>query len=719
MLGWLARLPAGERGRPELALLEGSTVNAAGTEPARAIALLRAAVDGFAARGDVAGEWLARFLLADALIWSGAPDQVIGLGDGFDAPAAAGLPAAPATALVSAVALAQLGRIDEAQALAARVFAHPDGAGWAARCAWQGLFVHLPAGRLDEALAAVDDDLRDFPRADPLMSRAYPLAYRAQVLEERGEEDAALAAGDACEAEVRRTALGGFVVSLVCARRANLLARRGALGEATAEIERAEAAVVRSWWRADLDIARACIAVAGGEPAAAGAAAERALAALAGAPDYERARGAAWLAPLLAEAGLAARAREVVDRTLAGMGDHVSPARLLALRAWLRHGAGDPDGAWADLAAALDRAGDQARHLVRREWPRLEPLLWEALERGVLDPAPVVAAVTGAFPGGEAALPLTRHPVAGVRAEAAVAAAASGSPAAAARLTELAADPDARVVAAARAAADATRRRPPPLSLRVLGPFAVPRGSWTVDDAAWQRRIAQRVVRMLLVARPQAVPEDVIFEALWPDRAPAAARRSLQVAVSCARGAGPARRRAQRPRGRRARLPARARRTSTPWTPTSSSLRPSARCGRRRRRAAASSSGPPSCGAAIRCPRNATPTGPRSSASGSSTATPTCSPRWPTRARRRTTVPQRRRRPGGSSSSTRSTRPRTAARCSPTRAPDAGRTPCASAWNAASSSSTSWDSSHRRRRRACSAASWSASRCERSVSTRA
>ena len=537
VLGWLARLPAGERGRPELALLEGSTVNAAGTEPARAIALLRAAVDGFAARGDVAGEWLARFLLADALIWSGAPDQVIGLGDGFDAPAAAGLPAAPATALVSAVALAQLGRIDEAQALAARVFAHPDGAGWAARCAWQGLFVHLPAGRLDEALAAVDDDLRDFPRADPLMSRAYPLAYRAQVLEERGEEDAALAAGDACEAEVRRTALGGFVVSLVCARRANLLARRGALGEATAEIERAEAAVVRSWWRADLDIARACIAVAGGEPAAAGAAAERALAALAGAPDYERARGAAWLAPLLAEAGLAARAREVVDRTLAGMGDHVSPARLLALRAWLRHGAGDPDGAWADLAAALDRAGDQARHLVRREWPRLEPLLWEALERGVLDPAPVVAAVTGAFPGGEAALPLTRHPVAGVRAEAAVAAAASGSPAAAARLTELAADPDARVVAAARAAADATRRRPPPLSLRVLGPFAVRRGSWTVDDAAWQRRIAQRVVRMLLVARPQAVPEDVIFEALWPDRAPAAARRSLQVAVSCARAA--------------------------------------------------------------------------------------------------------------------------------------------------------------------------------------
>lgn len=362
--------------------------------------------------------------------------------------------------------------------------------------------MHLPAGRLDEALAAVDDDLRDFPREDPLMSLAYPLAYRAQVLEERGEEAAALAAGDACEAEVRRTALGGFVVSLVCARRANLLARRGLLGEATAEIERAEAAVVRWWWRADLDIARSCIAVARGEPAAAGAAAERAVAALAAAPDYERARGIAWLLPPLAEAGLAGRARELVDRTLGDLGEHVSPARLLALRAWLRHGSGDPEGAWEDLAAALARAGDQARHLVRREWPRLEALLWEALERGVLDPGPVVAAVTGAFPGGEAALPLTRHPV-----------------------------------AAARGAAEATRRRPPPLSFRVLGPFAVRRGSWTVDDAAWQRRIAQRVVRMLLVQRPHPVPEDLLFEALWPDRPPAAARRSLQVAVSCARAA--------------------------------------------------------------------------------------------------------------------------------------------------------------------------------------
>ena len=538
VLGWLARLPESERARPELALLEGSTVNAAGTEPTRAIALLRAAVDGFAARRDAALEWLARFLLVDALIWSGSPESVIALADGFDGPAATGLATAPATALVAAVALAQLGRIVEAQALAVRVFAHPEGAAWAARCAWQGLFVHLPAGRLDDALAAVDDDLRDFPREDPLMSLAYPLAYRAQVLEERGEEDAALAAGDACEAEVRRTALGGFVVSLVCARRANLLARRGLLGEATAEIERAEAAVVRSWWRAR---PRHRPRLHRGRPRRA---------------RGRRRRGRAGRGRAGRRARLRARARDRVAGAAAGRGGprrSRARARRPHARRPRRARLARPPARAARLAAPRlrrpgGRLGGPRRGAGARRRPGAPPRPARVAAPGgrccgrrssaaSCDPGPVVAAVTGAFPGGEAALPLTRHPVAGVRAEAAVAAAASGSPAAATRLAELADDPDAQVAAAARGAAEATRRRPPPLSFRVLGPFAVRRGSWTVDDAAWQRRIAQRVVRMLLVQRPHPVPEDLLFEALWPDRPPAAARRSLQVAVSCARAA--------------------------------------------------------------------------------------------------------------------------------------------------------------------------------------
>ena len=122
----------------------------------------------------------------------------------------------------------------------------------------------------------------------------------------------------------------------------------------------------------------------------------------------------------------------------------------------------------------------------------------------MLDPGPVVAAVTGAFPGGEAALPLTRHPVAGVRAAAAVAAAASGSPAAAARLAELAGDPDAQVAGAARGAAEATRRRPPPLSFRVLGPFAVRRGE--LDGRRRRLAAPDRPARRADAARPPPPP---------------------------------------------------------------------------------------------------------------------------------------------------------------------------------------------------------------------
>jgi ATP/maltotriose-dependent transcriptional regulator MalT/DNA-binding SARP family transcriptional activator len=530
VIAWLEQLPATERARPDLALLEGAIVHAGGTEPDRAIALLRKAIEGF--EGDPIFEWVGRFLLADALIWSGSPAEVPPLAHGFED---SQTPAAPATALTAVVALAQTGRIEEAQQLAERVHAHPEGEAWKQRTAWQGLFIHLPAGRLDDALAAVDDDLRGFPTEQPHMSLAYPLAYRAQVLEERGEEDQAVVAAEACEAEVARAALGGMVLAIVRARRAHYLARLGRLGEAEAEIESSEMAIVHSWWRGELELARATIAAARGDAASARAAADRALAALQAAPDYERARAAAWLAPLLAGIGLSARARELVDDTLATLAPHVSPARLMALRAWLRHSAGED--ASDDLARALETAGDQAHYLLRREWAHIEPLLGSAIEQGALDPARTVAAIAAAFPAGEAVLPLTRHSSAAVRAAAATAAAAAGSPAAAARLAELAKDPDPQVAQVAATAAEAARRRPPALALQILGPFTVRRGAWTVDDAAWDRKVAQRVVRLLLVNHPRPVPEDVLLEALWPERPAASGRRSLHVAVSSARAA--------------------------------------------------------------------------------------------------------------------------------------------------------------------------------------
>jgi DNA-binding SARP family transcriptional activator len=76
---------------------------------------------------------------------------------------------------------------------------------------------------------------------------------------------------------------------------------------------------------------------------------------------------------------------------------------------------------------------------------------------------------------------------------------------------------------------------PPPLEFRLFGGFRLRRGSWHVEDSAWDRRVAQRLVRYLLVKRGSAVPDDQLLEAFWPDKPAASARRSLRVAVSCAR----------------------------------------------------------------------------------------------------------------------------------------------------------------------------------------
>ena len=88
------------------------------------------------------------------------------------------------------------------------------------------------------------------------------------------------------------------------------------------------------------------------------------------------------------------------------------------------------------------------------------------------------------------------------------------------------------------AAAGALARRgraPAPLQFTLLGGFSVTRGRRRADDAAWERRIAQRVVRLLLLHRDRPVGEDEIIEAFWPDRPANNARRSLHVAISRAR----------------------------------------------------------------------------------------------------------------------------------------------------------------------------------------
>jgi len=65
----------------------------------------------------------------------------------------------------------------------------------------------------------------------------------------------------------------------------------------------------------------------------------------------------------------------------------------------------------------------------------------------------------------------------------------------------------------------------------MLGGFGVVRDGIPVAHGAWERPMAARVVRFLLVHRGH-VQEDLLLEAFWRDSDPAAARRSLAVSLS-------------------------------------------------------------------------------------------------------------------------------------------------------------------------------------------
>jgi DNA-binding SARP family transcriptional activator len=112
---------------------------------------------------------------------------------------------------------------------------------------------------------------------------------------------------------------------------------------------------------------------------------------------------------------------------------------------------------------------------------------------------------------------------------------AAGRPEGVERAPEFVGDPDPEVAAAARAVVERLRRDPPPLTFRLLGGFELRRATWLVDDAVWERRVAQRLVRYLLCHDCGPVLEDDLIAAFWPDASASAARRSLQVAVSAAR----------------------------------------------------------------------------------------------------------------------------------------------------------------------------------------
>ncbi|HWH43910.1 MAG TPA: BTAD domain-containing putative transcriptional regulator [Thermoleophilaceae bacterium] len=530
---WIEGLSPRARSEPAIQLVESQVAMGEGRH-AHTLELLRAAIEEWNRRGTRA-VWTARFALAQTLIVLGRFDEVPQLAEGCDGPDTAEVVAAPMVALWAAIAIGGTGRRVEGEELLERGLAHPLGYLLEpVAIAFRAFYVDWHAGRLDDALAGAQRAIARMEEQDPVRWLPFTLWYAAYVHEARGEDATAVALLERSREATRSYGLGAYPAAVASAIKAGCDARAGRLADAEVELARAAPHVSATWHGYDLELARAELAARRGDAGETLAAAERAHVLVERGYLGERLRAATLLAPLLAGAGVRARARAVVDGALAACRGEARAPRLLALRAWLRDLEGD-GGALEDLRAAWEQAGDQARYLLRGEWPRIERLVWEAVEQGLLDPGEVVAALGQAFPAGDALLDLLGHPVAAVRRASAAAVALSGHPHAAARLADLAADPDPVVAAEARRGARRLVDAPPPLAFTLFGGFALRRGGREVGEEEWERRIAARLVRYLIVHRDATVPEDLLFEAFWPERDTASARRSLQVAVSAAR----------------------------------------------------------------------------------------------------------------------------------------------------------------------------------------
>ena len=508
----------------------------------RAIPFLRSAVTAQRDDGNIAGEWVARSILCDALFSTGGFDEMDAAAEGWDtiAPDSAALGAIGA-AFARAAGYAASGRAEEADALMRQLTGSPMAGVFRPLAAMVHAFTDSAAGRSEALLARFATSIAELELSDPMGRLAYAMAGTAMVHTERGEYDTALGWWERTEAEAPRSGLA-YVLRIARFERALILGLQGRRAEAELELERAGPAVGTGWRDQAVKEARAVIADLAGDSGAAVAAAERALELAAPAPTTWRVGAAAELAPLLEANGAGAQARAAVedvlaalDRQFPGKRGHLHRARLMAARAGLRDHSGEPEAAYEDLRRCFEEAGHSARHVLRSCWTWLEPIVWRALERGVLDPATVVSEVEAGLPGDAALVPLTRHPVPAARQAAMRAAAASGHPDAIAALEHLLGADDPALSATAASALERLRSEPPGLSFRLLGGFSVTRGSWKPDDAAWERRVAQRLVRFLLIHRDEYASEDEILEAFWSGRHADSARRSLRVAVSRAR----------------------------------------------------------------------------------------------------------------------------------------------------------------------------------------
>lgn len=527
-------LPEPMRARPGILLLRAQLAAAAG-EHAEAADLASGAIDALRGAGDAPREWMARFVLVEARYHLGEM-VTVELVAGFDADdARAANVFAPATAAAAAAAMAGDGRFEESDRLAAAVRAHPEGHLVGAAEAIRLAYMDLPRGAVLASIERLRASLAELERDDPFGLRLYTMSWLGFMLEEAGRTAEVLAIARRL-AEECADGLAPSIALHARNWRAQQNAVAGRLADAEADLALGGPATP-GWLGYDWDQARAAVASLRGDAEEAVAAAERSLAQVRTGSLVFRFWAAADLVGVLWRAGRTTRAHEVIEQTLALIDERVPGdngrfvrARMLALRAMLRHEQGDVQRARSDLLAAWEQAGAAIALILRRQWQGLEGVVWAALEEGALPAGSVVAGLADAALG-DALVALTGHPVDAVRHAALPAAVATGDPRAVSRVEALAAAGD-------RAAAilGATLPRAlPPLDVRMLGGFSVGRGTWRAREADWERPAAARLVRFLLVAGGELVPEEAILEALWPGLTPDGARKSLRVAASRAR----------------------------------------------------------------------------------------------------------------------------------------------------------------------------------------
>ncbi|MFN8216984.1 MAG: BTAD domain-containing putative transcriptional regulator [Solirubrobacterales bacterium] len=539
---WLERVPEDLRSGPECRFVEAQLLWGAGRHE-RALEPFREAVAGFAAAGEEDRAWFARIYLADTLVFLGEYAAVSELAAGWEAvegPIAA--IAASAVAWFEVVALSCRGRREEADTLRGRLRRDPEAAG---QFDFLDILAHsgfeLSECRPRQGLELLRAAIAELELDDPHGRLPYALGLVLVTLRMLGERAAVPAWLERCEREAERVGLG-FGLRDFRLQRASWLAQHGRLAEAEALLAQAGRREGSGWRGVCEAEAEAHVALLRGEPGVAAREARRALASAATAPMPWRVLAAVEMGATLAEAGEPDAARAalaetmaVVDEWFAGERGRLYRAWLLAARACHEQRIGQTEAACATLAAAWAEAGAETAALVRAQWPALRAPLWEALARQELAAEAAIEALQEALPGGEALIALVDHPQPQVRRAAVRTALSAGHPDLLARLTELTEDADAEVAAAAAATRERLREAPPPLRFELLGGFRVRRAGWELDEAAWQRPMAARVVRFLLVNGPGAVPEDALFEAFWADRPADGARQHLAVATSRAR----------------------------------------------------------------------------------------------------------------------------------------------------------------------------------------